>query len=228
MQKRMLTSIALLVAILINTNDCYAKSKRVALIVGNSHYSHYPTLQNPVADATELAEVLQRLGVDTQLALDLNLNTFLDTISHFKHDIENTDLALFFYAGHGVEVSGKNYLVPTDQPPILVKNDIDFRAFHVKKVLNAMKKSKAKAKVIILDACRGTPFKGKTRGDSDQEKDGLASIEIEDRNVLIAFATSPGKIARDGSNENHSPYSKCLYCSQFAFQANAQHKPLAI
>lgn len=171
--------------------------KRVALVIGNSNYPQAPLI-NPVNDATDMAAKLRLLGFDVTLQTNLSHSGFDNALKSFKSKANYCDVALLYYAGHGMEIDGNNYLIPVDAPI----NDIDqlkYKSVDAYYALDIL--SGAKKKIIILDACRNNPS---TRG---ALHGGLAAMNAT--NALIAYSTSPGKTAADGSGRN-SPYTYAL------------------
>jgi caspase domain-containing protein/uncharacterized protein DUF4189 len=184
-----------------------AAEKRIALVVGNSAYQNVTRLDNPRNDATLMADTLSSLGftlVGGRAQLDLD-KTALDTaVQNFGRQIQGADVALFYYAGHGVQVSGSNYLVPVGANPTR-EADVDFQMVDVNLVLRQMQGSGTRLNLVILDACRNNPFGA--RGLRAAEG-GLAQMRASE-GTLISYATQPGSVAQDGS-DGHSPYTKAL------------------
>ena len=186
--------------------------KRVALVIGNSAYTDAPALKNPTSDATEVAAALRRLDFDVIDGTDLDIGTMRARIREFSRRIEGADLALFFYAGHGVQVAGQNYLLPTDAV-VERESDLDFSTVNVDLVIRQMERA-AKTKIVLLDSCRDNPFEtaltrsmGATRSSKALSR-GLAPIRAEG-GALIGFATDPGDVAYDGEGK-HSPFTQAL------------------
>ena len=171
--------------------------KRVALVIGNSEYATAP-LQNPVNDATDLAAKLKQLGFDVTLQTNLSHSGFETALKDFKDKVNNSDVALLFYAGHGMEINGKNYLIPIDAP-IRDLDQLKYKSVDAYYALDIL--AGAKKKIVILDACRNNPA---TR---DVMHGGLAAMNA--KNAVIAYSTSPGMIALDGNGRN-SPFSSAL------------------
>lgn len=171
--------------------------KRVALVIGNSDYATAP-LQNPVNDATDLAAKLKQLGFDVTLQTNLSHSGFETALKDFKDKVNNSDVALLFYAGHGMEINGKNYLIPIDAP-IRDLDQLKYKSVDAYYALDIL--AGAKKKIVILDACRNNPA---TR---DVMHGGLAAMNA--KNAVIAYSTSPGMIALDGNGRN-SPFSSAL------------------
>ncbi|MEM5582394.1 caspase domain-containing protein [Roseibium sp. AS2] len=184
--------------------------RRVALVIGNSDYDNVSLLQNPRNDANGMSERLQDLGFDVTLGVDLKLGDLRRTIHRFVRKLEGADLALFFYAGHGLQVNGQNYLVPTDAQ-LESHLDLDFETVSTNLVMNAMEKS-AKVNLVFLDACRDNPLAenlARSMGTrSGAIGKGLAKIG-SGVGTLISFATQPGNVALDGNGRN-SPFTAAL------------------
>jgi uncharacterized caspase-like protein len=181
--------------------------KRVALVVGNSHYKNVTPLDNPVNDAKLMAETLRALGfviVGGSAQLDLDKAQFDGVVQGFSDQIQGADVGLFYYAGHGLQVRGQNYLVPVGANPAR-ETDVDFQMVDTALVLRQMEGAGTKLNIVILDACRNNPFGGRgLRG----TEGGLAQMRAPE-GTLISYATQPGNVARDGANGN-SPYTKAL------------------
>jgi hypothetical protein len=198
------------VAVLIVTVCCWAPAhaeKRVALVIGNSHYKNVTPLDNPVNDAKLMAETLRALGfviVGGSAQLDLDKAQFDGAVQGFSEQIQGADVGLFYYAGHGLQVRGQNYLVPVGANPAR-ETDVDFQMLDTALVLRQMEGAGTKLNIVILDACRNNPFGG--RGLRATEG-GLAQMRAPE-GTLISYATQPGNVARDGANGN-SPYTRAL------------------
>lgn len=180
---------------------------RVALVVGNSKYLYVSPLENPVNDAKLLAAALRELGftlIGDGPQLDLDKPALEAAVQDFSRAIQGAEIALFYYAGHGVQVRGENYLVPVKADPAR-EADIDFHLTDANLVLRQMEHAGTKLNVVILDACRNNPFGG--RGFRAVSR-GLARMLAPD-STLISYATQPGNVALDGKDGN-SPYTKAL------------------
>ena len=189
-----------------------AAERRVALVIGNGDYSSVPGLANPRADAEEMAAALRRLGFEVELGIDLDLQGMRRTVQAFARQLEGAEVALFFYAGHGMQVYGQNYLLPVDAA-LETEADLDFAAFPARLVMAQMERWPS-IKIVILDACRNNPFAtqlsrsmGKTRAGRALNR-GLAPIETTG-GTLLAYATDPGDVAADGEGR-HSPFTAAL------------------
>jgi hypothetical protein len=168
---------------------------RVALVVGNSRYAVSP-LTNPVNDARAMAEVLRRLGFEVHERIDSNYADLHLAIDQFGNRLKPGGVGLFFYAGHGMQVQGSNYLIPVDAR-INAENEVRYKAVDVGLVLAKMEQARGDINIVILDACRDNPFNRSFRSSSR----GLASMDAP-TGTLIAYATAPGKTAADGDGRN--------------------------
>ena len=181
--------------------------KRIALVVGNSAYQNVTPLDNPANDASLMAETLRGLGfslVGNGARLNLDKMALDDAVQEFGRETQGADVALFYYAGHGVQVRGSNYLIPVNANPTR-EADVDFQMVDINLVLNQMQGSGTRLNLVILDACRNNPFGGRGLRSSEG---GLAQIRAPE-GTLISYATQPGSIAQDGS-DGHSPYTTAL------------------
>jgi Caspase domain len=181
--------------------------KRIALVVGNSAYQNITRLDNPRNDATLMADTLSGLGftlIGGRAQLDLDKAALDTDVQNFGRQIQGADVALFYYAGHGVQVNGSNYLVPVGANPTR-EADVDFQMVDINLVLRQMQGSGTRLNMVILDACRNNPFGGRGLRSADG---GLAQMRAPE-GTLISYATQPGSVAQDGS-DGHSPYTKAL------------------
>jgi TPR repeat protein len=204
MKRHLVYSIVLLLASL--TSSAHAE-KRVALVVGNSAYQNVGRLDNPTNDASLMADTLRDLGftlVGGGAQLDLDKAVLDGAVQNFGQRIQGADVALFYYAGHGVQVRGSNYLVPVNANPTR-EADVDFQMVDVNLVLNQMQGSGTRLNLVLLDACRNNPFGGRGLRSSEG---GLAQMRAPE-GTLISYATQPGSVAQDGGDGN-SPYTKAL------------------
>ena len=184
-----------------------AADNRVALVVGNAHYRFIPNLANPEGDARLMAKTLKDLGftlIGDGAQIDLDKAALDETIRSFGTRLAGADVGLFYYAGHGLQLRGANYLVPTGANPAR-EADVDFELDDLSVVLRQMEASGTRLKLVMLDACRNNPFGG--RGFRAMEP-GLVQMRAPE-GTLISFATQPGSIALDGADGN-SPYTRAL------------------
>jgi hypothetical protein len=180
--------------------------KRVALVIGNSAYRTVPALPNPAADARLIADTLTSLGfeiVGGAAQLDLDKAGFDDALRKFGKELVGADVALFYYAGHGVETHGLNYLVPVDADPA-DEGDVFAQMVGTSGILDQMEKSGTRINLVLLDACRDNPFRDRVHSTTG----GLAQMPAA-VGTLISFATQPRRVALDGDG-GHSPYTSAL------------------
>jgi hypothetical protein len=193
--------------IFILTGTTAFAEKRVALVIGNSAYKNVAPLDNPRNDAKLMANSLRELGftlVGGSPQIDLDKPGFDDLLQKFGNELVGADVALFYYAGHGIQVRGSNYLVPVSANPAR-EADVLFQMIDTSLVLAAMEGSGTRLNLVILDACRNNPFGG--RGLRAVES-GLAQMRAPE-GTLISYATQPGNVALDGTGGN-SPYTRAL------------------
>lgn len=178
--------------------------KRVALVIGNSAYKDSP-LPNPVNDASDIAATLRTLGFNVTLVKDATKRQLENALTAFSRNAANADVAMFYYAGHGIQTKGINYLIPVDANPGS-EADVPYECTDANRVLSNLEASGSKLNIIALDACRNNPF-----ARSWHRGGGSRGLSMMDAPVgsLIAFATSPGDVAADGSGRN-SPYTSAL------------------
>ncbi len=174
--------------------------KRLALVIGNGAYREAP-LKNPVNDARALSAKLRALGFEVMLGENLGQREMSRLVVQFGERLAGHDVGMFFFAGHGIQIKGKNYLIPVDAL-IRSENSVRAETVDVDAVLDQL--SPSPLNVVILDACRNNPFERRFRSVSG----GLAQMEAP-KGTLIAYATSPGKVALDGEGEN-STYTTAL------------------
>lgn len=182
-----------------------AGGKRIALVIGNSRYPTAP-LANPVNDARLLSKTLRGVGFEVMEKLDLTQRQMKRSISEFSRKLEEAgkeSVALFFYAGHGIEVNGRNFLIPIDAE-INSEPDVSIEGVEANSVLVAMDYARSRLNFVILDACRNNPYARSFRS----ARSGLARMNAP-RGTLIAYATAPGQVAADGTTGN-SPYTTAL------------------
>ena len=184
--------------------------KRVALVIGNSGYQHVARLDNPANDASAMTEVLKGAGFDlVETFHDLKTSEMRRVLRDFSDHARDADVAVVYYAGHGIEVDGTNYLIPVDAA---LERDIDVydEAFALDRILVTIEPAK-QLRLVILDACRDNPF-AKTMKRTNGARAvgrGLAKVEPNSPNTLIAFASKAGSTALDGDSK-HSPFTAAL------------------
>ncbi len=172
-----------------------ANEARVALVIGNSNYKSAP-LRNPVNDAKAIADKLQGLGFKVTLKLDQDQKSMANAIRVFGNQLKTGGAGLFYYAGHGMQVKGRNFLIPVDAD-IQNEDEVPYRSVDANEVLSKMETAKNRLNLMILDACRNNPFSRKFRSVAQ----GLAQMDAPS-GTLVAFATAPGSVASDGTGNN--------------------------
>jgi uncharacterized caspase-like protein len=190
-------------------------AQRLALVIGNAAYAHASELANPRNDASAIAGALKELDFKVALGTDLGRDQMEDILIRFGGDIRDADAALFFFAGHGLQVKGQNYLIPIDAE---IKEELHLRrrTFSLTEILETMEQ-RARNTLMFLDACRDNPFTRSYLSNlSDEQRarslvrSGLAGVTLEaNRSSFIAFATSPDTVAFDGT-DLHSPFTQGL------------------
>jgi len=172
-----------------------AHAKRVALVVGNSSYAERP-LRNPVNDANLIQATLKELGFEVTLLRNADRRSLLNGLRDFEGKARDAEVALFFFAGHGAQVGGNNYLIPVGGS-IQSETDVPDEAVDAASVLRRLEDARSKVALVILDACRDNPFAGASRSASR----GLGRMNVP-TGTIVAYATAPGSTAADGSGSN--------------------------
>jgi len=192
MKKLIFVLTVLLFCIVANSQE-----RRLALVIGNGNYPK-SILANPENDAKSMEEALKSIGFEVVKYENLEQKEMARAIDDFGNSLKNYDVGLFFYAGHGVQSKGFNYLIPVDAD-LLTESDVEFNCVRADRVLGKMEDAKNNINVVILDACRDNPFERSwTRAARGR---GLATMSAPVGSI-IGFATSPGNTASDGSGEN--------------------------
>ncbi len=186
--------LALAAALLAASAPAWA-AKKVALVIGNGAYTEAP-LKNPANDARAIAGTLRRQGFEVLLKENATKAQMNEIVADFGEKLAEGDTALFFFAGHGMQVQGRNYLIPTDAR-ITSEQRVRLETLDVEAVLDQMAAARARVSMVILDACRNNPFERRFRSVGG----GLAQINAPE-GTMIAYATSPGKVAADGEGSN--------------------------
>jgi tetratricopeptide (TPR) repeat protein len=168
---------------------------RFALVIGNGSYKFSP-LKNPLTDAKDMAQALASFGFEVICKTDLDQNEMKQAIRAFGERIRQGGTGLFYYAGHAVQVDGRNYLIPVGAE-ISHEHEVEYEAVDVGFLLSQMQEARNQLNIVILDACRNNPFSRKFRSTNG----GLASINAPS-GTLIAYATAPGSVASDGDGRN--------------------------
>jgi hypothetical protein len=186
--------------------------KRVAFVVGNGAYKNVAALPNPAIDAKAMATTLRNVGFEVVEGTNLTRDKMTERLLEFGKKAEGADVALFFYAGHGIAINGTNYLLPVDAD---IKSEMDVKlgsAINIDLTLDQTM-ADAKVKLVFLDACRDNPFASKIKSSgatrSLSVQSGLAEMKSGE-GTLIAFATGPGQTALDGQEGTNSPFTRAL------------------
>jgi len=180
------------------------KQRRTALLIGNADYQFVSTLSNPRNDATDLAEKLKTLGFSVNLLINATQQEMDNEIHNFGRQlIKNGGIGLFYYAGHGIQAEGQNFLIPVDAN-VVVQKDVKYKAVHLGMIMDEMDEARNGLNIIILDACRNNPLPASSRSMAR----GLAQVNGP-KGSFIAFATAPGETASDGKGRNGT-YTKHL------------------
>src|SRR5258708_4798946 len=200
-----------LICVLLSAQAAKAE-RRVAFVVGNGAYRNVEPLPNPPIDAKAIASTLRNVGFEVVEGTNLTRDAMTERLLDFGKKAQGADVALFFYAGHGIAVNGTNYLLPVDAN---LKSEMDVKlgaAINVDLTLEQTM-GDAKVKLVFLDACRDNPFAAKIRSSSTTHSVSVASGLAEMQSgegTLIAFATGPGQTALDGQQGTNSPFTRAL------------------
>lgn len=178
-------------------------ARRVALVIGNSAYA-VGRLRNPTHDARAMAEALRELGFDVTHLQDLGMARMKRALREFGGELKGGGVGLFYYAGHGVQIKGENYLIPVDAAPESAE-EVEYETVSAGLVLAQLAGNAGGTNIVILDACRNNPF---ARGIRSANK-GLAEVSVP-VGTLVAFATAPGAVASDGPDSSNGVYTQEL------------------
>jgi hypothetical protein len=178
-------------------SDALGQEKKIALVIGNATYINGGSLKNPVNDANLIATTLSDLGFEVTKLTNATLVQMQDAVIKFTEKITNYDVALFYYAGHGIQVGGVNFLIPVDAK-LEDKLRARYEAFNISDINYAFAQNSGKMNIMILDACRNDPFRSWMRG----EERGFMAVSNQAAGTLVAFATREGETASDGIGNN--------------------------
>lgn len=208
---RTLTIIVSLMCMALSVSAAKA-DRRVAFVVGNGAYKNVAQLPNPPIDAKAMASTLRNVGFEVIEGSNLSRDQMTENLLDFGRKAQGSDVAVFYYAGHGIAVGGSNYLLPVDAD---IKSEMDVKlgaAINIDLTLDQTM-GDAKVKLVFLDACRDNPFAAKIKSNSATRsvnvQSGLAEMKSGE-GTLIAFATGPGQTALDGQEGNNSPFTRAL------------------
>jgi uncharacterized caspase-like protein len=194
--------ISVLFLLFLSTAIAIENERKVALIIGNGEYSSSP-LANSVNDANDIADALQDCGFTIIKRINANRSQMREAVRLFGREINEGAIGLFYYAGHGMQVSGENFLVPIGAE-VASEDEVEDECLKVSSILRKMETAGNRLNIIILDACRNNPFGRSFRSGNM----GLAKMDAPTGSIL-AYATAPGSVAADGSERNG------LYTSNF-------------
>jgi hypothetical protein len=202
--------VAILMAVL--PFDRALAEKKVALVIGNSNYGNVPKLPNPSRDAISIGQMLRDAQFDVvDVVVNVTNVELKRAIRKFEYEADQSDIAVIFYAGHGLEISGTNYLIPIDAK-LASDRDADDEAVSLDRLASSSDGA-SKLRVIILDACRDNPFTGLMRSNRKTNarvvSSGLGKIEPSSTDTLIAYAAKAGSTAEDGDGQ-HSPFTNAI------------------
>lgn len=182
-------------AILILSAELHAAAPKEALLIANGKYSHFAGLAHPPSDAEKLQAALEQLGFRVRVVRDGNREQMLDAINDFEQGLRNTGaIAFFHYGGHGMQVDGKNYLLPADAD-IPDERRVATRAVALDEVMTAMDAAAARASIIVIDACRDNPLPA---GSGRNLARGLSVVGVKPKNSIVIYAAEAGSVAVDG------------------------------
>ena len=204
--------IALSIIGLFASSNVAKADRRVAFVVGNGAYKNVAQLPNPPVDAKSMAGVLRNVGFEVVEGTDLTRDQMTERLLEFGKKAQGADVAVFFYAGHGIAIDGVNNLLPVDAD---IKSEMDVKLGSAIKIDVTLDQtmSDAKVKLVFLDACRDNPFAKKIRASATSRsvnvQTGLAEMKSGE-GTLIAFATGPGQTALDGQAGTNSPFTRAL------------------
>jgi uncharacterized caspase-like protein len=209
-QMRNISVILSLICVVFTAQSAMA-DKRVAFVVGNGAYKNVAQLPNPPIDAKAMAGVLRNVGFEVVEGTNLTRDKMTEKLLDFGKKAQGADVAVFYYAGHGIAISGTNYLLPVDAD---IKSEMDVKlgsAINVDLTLDQTM-GDAKVKLVFLDACRDNPFAAKIKSTATRSvsvQTGLAEMKSGE-GTLISFATGPGQTALDGQEGTNSPFTRAL------------------
>ena len=200
---------AAVVVLLLAVGPVMAAGTRLALVLGNSKYQNAPELANPANDAQDLATELRQIGFDVIEQHDASREAMAKAVHDFAEKLPGAQVALFFYAGHGLQMNGENYLVPVDAK-VDTASDVRFNTINLTDIQAEME-GNGRTGIIMLDACRDNPFADKlaqgTRG--IRIPHGLGRTEASAQGSLVVYSTQPNNVAQDGTGRN-SPFTAAL------------------
>ena len=180
--------------------------RRIALVIGNADYQVAPRLANPSNDARSVSQLLNNAGFEVTTATDLTRNAMLKVVEDFTSKIADRGpnaVAMIYYAGHGVQLEGENYLLPVDAQ-ISKLADLEGNSVRLVDLMGTLETIPSRARIVVLDSCRNNPFPG-----VDDSGRGLAIVDPPS-NSIVGYSTAPGMTAQDGGDADHSPYTSAF------------------
>ncbi|WP_448956045.1 caspase family protein [Labrys neptuniae] len=218
-----LSATALAAVMLASPAGAEAAERRVAFVVGNSHYAVVPPLNNPDNDAAAVAAALKHEGFEVVTALDLDRNDFDQALQRFIRTLPGAELSVLYYSGHGIQVGGDNRIVPIDaklQDPA----DLEVETINVKTIISYMQKN-SKTQLVYLDSCRNNPFQSRSFLVGPQKQVAAVGVGLAPLSsppgTLVAYSTQPGSVAEDGTGDK-SPFTASMLKYSFTLGVDAQ------
>jgi uncharacterized caspase-like protein len=205
------TVFVLLVLVVSSVPMTFASENRVALVIGNSAYRHAPVLDNPKNDASDMAAAAEKLGFKVMKGLDLDKSGMDKAIRQFAETLRDGSIGMFFYAGHGLQVGGRNYLVPIDAE-LKTAEALDFEMVGLDVIQRAMETA-SETNILFVDACRDNPLArnlARAMGTRSSAIGRGLTIQEAGAGTLISFSTQPGNVALDSTGSRNSPYAAAL------------------
>ena len=192
--------------------EAFAGERRMALVIGNGAYTGAGRLANTTNDATAIAAALEELGFEVTLVLDVDRRAAISAIDDFGQAVVGADIAFLFYAGHGMQIGGQNFMLPVDVD-ISSERALRYSAIDIGEVVAETERS-ARVALIVLDACRDNPYVDVVAQTMREERaarplQGLSAMQLSGRGAIVAYAAAAGEVASDGGG-NHSPYTEAL------------------
>ncbi|WP_170604140.1 caspase family protein [Ruegeria arenilitoris] len=188
-------------------NAAAEPEKRVALVIGNSAYQHVSSLPNPSNDAEDISRSLERIGFQVTRGQDLDYNGMRIALRDFAEVAANADVALVYFAGHGIEIENTNYLIPVSAT-LKSDRDVEFEAIRLDAIVGSISDT-AGLKIVLVDACRNNPFVAQMARASSTRSIGRGLAAVEPGGVIVGYAARGGTLAQDGDGRN-SPYAKAI------------------
>lgn len=203
MKRSVLVSVIIFILLSLASSAIAAPERRTALVIGNGAYDT-GRLRNPVNDATDISTALRKMGFSVILITNARHREMLEAIENFGNKLKRGGVGLFYFAGHGIQMGGANYLLPIGAR-INKERDVQFEALDAGRILAEMEAAHNRLNIVILDACRDNPFARSFRSTSR----GLAIVNNAPVGTFISYSTGAGQVARDGQGRN-SPYTQAL------------------